>query len=116
MSRRRSDSTSNAHREIINQFMVEWDGLTSDNQGVIVMAATNRPRDLDDAVLRRLPRRILGNTINENPFFFLAPPPDIYIYTNNNNNKKRKKEMKKKALVYGVTYTKLCMYLLCFSS
>ncbi|KAI9246225.1 hypothetical protein BDA99DRAFT_266192 [Phascolomyces articulosus] len=65
MSRRRSDSTSNAHREIINQFMVEWDGLTSDNQGVIVMAATNRPRDLDDAVLRRLPRRILVDLPNE---------------------------------------------------
>ncbi|KAI9315882.1 P-loop containing nucleoside triphosphate hydrolase protein [Dichotomocladium elegans] len=59
MSQRRSDSTSNAHREIINQFMVEWDGLTSDNQGVIIMAATNRPFDLDDAVLRRMPRRLL---------------------------------------------------------
>ncbi|KAI8384604.1 P-loop containing nucleoside triphosphate hydrolase protein [Radiomyces spectabilis] len=59
MNRRRSDATSNSHREIINQFMVEWDGLTSDNQGVMVMAATNRPFDLDDAVLRRMPRRIL---------------------------------------------------------
>ncbi|KAI9496558.1 hypothetical protein BDB00DRAFT_124335 [Zychaea mexicana] len=59
MSRRRSDSTTNAHREIINQFMVEWEGLASDNQGVIVMAATNRPADLDDAILRRMPRRIL---------------------------------------------------------
>lgn len=40
--------------------MVEWDGLSSHNQGIIVMAATNRPFDLDDAVLRRMPRRILG--------------------------------------------------------
>lgn len=60
LGRRRSDSTSNSRREIINQFMVEWDGLSSDNQGVMVMAATNRPFDLDDAVLRRMPRRILG--------------------------------------------------------
>ncbi|KAI8097560.1 uncharacterized protein BX664DRAFT_293163 [Halteromyces radiatus] len=59
MNRRQSEATSNAHREIINQFMVEWDGLSSDNQGVMVMAATNRPFDLDDAVLRRMPRRVL---------------------------------------------------------
>ncbi|KAJ8653814.1 hypothetical protein O0I10_010495 [Lichtheimia ornata] len=59
LGRRRSDSSSNSRREIINQFMVEWDGLSSDNQGVMVMAATNRPFDLDDAVLRRMPRRIL---------------------------------------------------------
>ena len=94
MSRRRSDSTSNAHREIINQFMVEWDGLTSDNQGVIVMAATNRPRDLDDAVLRRLPRRILGNTINENPvfcvFFYSSAFRDSY-YNNLSTTTKKKK-------------------------
>lgn len=64
MSKRRSDAHSKAHREIINQFMVEWDGLTSDNQGVMVMAATNRPFDLDDAVLRRMPRRILGTNYN----------------------------------------------------
>ncbi|KAF9585069.1 hypothetical protein BGW38_004022 [Lunasporangiospora selenospora] len=50
-----------SQREILNQFMVEWDGLRSSglNQGIVVMASTNRPFDLDDAVLRRLPRRIL---------------------------------------------------------
>lgn len=60
MNRRQSEATSNAHREIINQFMVEWDGLSTNNKGVMVMASTNRPFDLDDAVLRRMPRRILG--------------------------------------------------------
>ena len=45
------------HREIINQFLREWDGM--DDQGVFMMVATNRPFDLDDAVLRRLPRRLL---------------------------------------------------------
>ncbi|KAI8340322.1 hypothetical protein BC941DRAFT_420084 [Chlamydoabsidia padenii] len=59
MNRRQSEATSNAHREIINQFMVEWDGLSTNNKGVMVMASTNRPFDLDDAVLRRMPRRIL---------------------------------------------------------
>lgn len=65
MNKRGSDYSSKSHREIINQFMVEWDGLSSNNQGVIVMAATNRPFDLDDAVLRRMPRRILVDLPNE---------------------------------------------------
>ena len=47
----------NTHREIINQFLREWDGM--DDRGVFVMVASNRPFDLDDAVLRRLPRRLL---------------------------------------------------------
>jgi ATP-dependent 26S proteasome regulatory subunit len=45
------------HRETINQMLLEWDGLNS--VGVFMMVATNRPFDLDDAVLRRLPRRVL---------------------------------------------------------
>ena len=47
----------NTHREIINQFLREWDGM--DDHSVFMMVATNRPFDLDDAVLRRLPRRLL---------------------------------------------------------
>lgn len=45
------------HREQLNQFLCEWDGVQETN--AFIMVATNRPYDLDDAVLRRLPRKIL---------------------------------------------------------
>ncbi|KAK4507414.1 hypothetical protein PRZ48_001149 [Zasmidium cellare] len=54
---RSSAGSRNTHREIINQFLREWDGMDSHN--VFIMVASNRPFDMDDAVLRRLPRRLL---------------------------------------------------------
>ncbi|KAL2116937.1 hypothetical protein VTJ04DRAFT_9105 [Mycothermus thermophilus] len=54
---RRSASGRVAHRETITQFLREWDGLVRTR--AFIMVATNRPFDLDEAVLRRLPRKIL---------------------------------------------------------
>lgn len=49
-----------AHHGVITEFMQEMDGLrTNRDTNVIVIGATNRPFDLDDAILRRLPRRLL---------------------------------------------------------
>lgn len=53
---RQSFSSRSSHREIINQFLKEWADMDST---AFIMVATNRPFDLDDAILRRLPRRIL---------------------------------------------------------
>jgi SpoVK/Ycf46/Vps4 family AAA+-type ATPase len=39
------------------EFMALWDGFTTDQDArVMVLAATNRPWELDEAILRRLPR------------------------------------------------------------
>jgi len=54
---RDSQHKRTSHREIINQFLREWDGMN--DASAFIMVATNRPYDLDDAVLRRLPRRLL---------------------------------------------------------
>ena len=52
-----------SHRELINQFLKEWDGMNE--MSTFIMVATNRPFDLDDAVLRRLPRRLLVDLPSE---------------------------------------------------
>ncbi|KAI4599153.1 hypothetical protein KJ359_002112 [Pestalotiopsis sp. 9143b] len=44
-------------RDVINQFLREWDGMEASK--AFIMVATNRPFDLDEAVLRRLPRKLL---------------------------------------------------------
>ena len=54
---RSGGSNRTSHRELINQFLREWDGMTETN--AFIMVATNRPFDLDEACLRRLPRRLL---------------------------------------------------------
>ncbi|KEH34969.1 P-loop nucleoside triphosphate hydrolase superfamily protein, putative [Medicago truncatula] len=62
LGRRENPGEHEAMRKMKNEFMVNWDGLrTKDTERVIVLAATNRPYDLDEAVIRRLPRRLMVN-------------------------------------------------------
>ncbi|OIV98173.1 hypothetical protein TanjilG_18288 [Lupinus angustifolius] len=62
LGRRENTGEHEAMRKMKNEFMVNWDGLrTKETDRVLVLAATNRPYDLDEAVIRRLPRRLMVN-------------------------------------------------------
>lgn len=63
----RGDMKTSAGRHLINQFLQELDGIESDNDGILVLGATNAPWHLD-AAFRRPGRfdRIL-----------FIPPPDV---------------------------------------
>ncbi|CAA3029032.1 katanin p60 atpase-containing subunit a1 [Olea europaea subsp. europaea] len=62
LGRRENPGEHEAMRKMKNEFMVNWDGLrTKDKERVLVLGATNRPFDLDEAVIRRLPRRLMVN-------------------------------------------------------
>lgn len=55
---RRKDDDNQAARAVKTEFLIQFDGVASDNDGVVVIGATNTPESLDDAVIRRLNRRI----------------------------------------------------------
>ena len=63
----RSDMKQSSGRHLINQFLQELDGIDNDNEGILIMGATNTPWHLD-AAFRRPGRfdRIL----------FIPPPDD----------------------------------------
>jgi SpoVK/Ycf46/Vps4 family AAA+-type ATPase len=64
---KRSDMRASAGRQLINQFLAEMDGIERNNDGVLVLAATNAPWHVDSA-FRRPGRfdRVL-----------FVPPPDL---------------------------------------
>ncbi|MGV3523711.1 MAG: AAA family ATPase [Candidatus Sericytochromatia bacterium] len=62
----RSDMRQSAGRQLINQFLLELDGVQGNNEGLLILAATNAPWHLDTAFRR--PGRF--------DRLLFVPPPD----------------------------------------
>lgn len=58
LAARRADGGHEVSRRVLTQILAEMDGVQSGSERVLVLAATNRPQELDDAALRRFPRRV----------------------------------------------------------
>ncbi|XP_065088272.1 spastin isoform X1 [Ochlerotatus camptorhynchus] len=56
----RSSGEHEATRRLKTEFLVQFDGLPANSEvdKIVVMAATNRPQELDEAALRRFPKRV----------------------------------------------------------
>lgn len=94
----RSENESEAARRIKTEFLVQMQGVGNDNEGILVLGATNIPWTLDSAIRRRFEKRIyiplpeeharafmfklhLGstpNSLNESDFNTLGKKTDGY--------------------------------------
>ncbi|KAL8210424.1 hypothetical protein R6Q57_004861 [Mikania cordata] len=56
--KRKSDGEHESSRRLKTQFLIEMEGFDNKNEQVLLIGATNRPQELDEAARRRLTKRL----------------------------------------------------------
>ena len=63
---KRKDGENDAMKRLKTEFLIQFDGVgSSEENRVLIIGATNRPFDLDPAVIRRLPKRVYVGPFND---------------------------------------------------
>ena len=63
---KRKDGENDAMKRLKTEFLIQFDGVgSSEETRVLIIGATNRPFDLDPAVIRRLPKRVYVGPFND---------------------------------------------------
>ncbi|XP_066355697.1 ATPase family AAA domain-containing protein FIGL1 isoform X2 [Miscanthus floridulus] len=58
LSQRKSDGEHESSRRLKTQFLIEMEGFDTGNEQILLIGATNRPQELDEAARRRLTKRL----------------------------------------------------------
>ncbi|KAL8153048.1 hypothetical protein V2J09_010808 [Rumex salicifolius] len=58
LSQRKSEGEHEASRRLKTQFLIEMEGFDSGSEQILLIGATNRPQELDEAARRRLTKRL----------------------------------------------------------
>ncbi|XP_010528165.1 PREDICTED: fidgetin-like protein 1 [Tarenaya hassleriana] len=85
LSQRKSEGEHEASRRLKTQFLIEMEGFDSGNDQILLIGATNRPQELDEAARRRLTKKlyiplpssearawIIRNLLNKDGLFTLS--------------------------------------------